>query len=55
MERATPDFLIGQMRLLTMRARTFFYVANQRTADDIAVALRYVTGRTAGLRGRQYG
>ncbi|MCL5997712.1 MAG: hypothetical protein M1546_16890 [Chloroflexi bacterium] len=27
--QATPDFLIGQMRVLTMREMTFFYVTNQ--------------------------
>ena len=27
--QATPEFLIGQMRVLTMREMTFFYVTNQ--------------------------
>jgi len=29
--QATPEFLVGQMRLLTMREITFFYVTNQPT------------------------
>jgi len=30
--QAAPEFLIGQMRVLTMREVTFFYVTNQPTA-----------------------
>ena len=29
--QATPEFLIGQMRVLTMSEETFFYVANKPT------------------------
>jgi effector-binding domain-containing protein len=29
--QASPEFLIGQMRVLTMREMTFFYVTNQPT------------------------
>jgi effector-binding domain-containing protein len=32
MEQASPEFVIGQMRVLTMREMTFFYVTNQPTA-----------------------